>query len=387
MSYQPSFLAALPPGTSPRYFIVRLGSIGYPIIIFYKALAAIPAILPHLVTPYRVLILTDSNVRVLYGESLAHALRAAAFHCRLLEVPAGESSKTLGQLPFVYDTLAAWGGSRDVLILALGGGVVGDLAGFVAATWLRGVPLVMVPTTLEAAIDAAVGGKNALNHPAGKNLIGTFHQPAAVIVDPECFASLPDRDLRAGLAESVKHAVIRDPAFFAWQEASVEAILARSPAAMPELLERNCRIKAHYVEADERETTGVRTALNFGHTIGHAIEAQLSLVSGGVQTLRHGECVALGMIAANEIAVRHLGLARAEADRIRVLLERLGLPTRAPGGLTVDAVCRRMFFDKKRGSVGGRFVLCPRIGEARLIDDVPEHLVRSAVAGVLEPSS
>lgn len=363
-----------------RELLVRGDRSDCRILLSHNSLDETSRLLADAIKPSPAVLVTDSNVRVRYGERIAQGFAAAAAECRISEVPAGESSKSLASASEVYAQLAQLGGSRETIVIGVGGGVVGDLAGFVAATWVRGLRLVLVPTTLEAAIDASIGGKNALNHPAGKNLIGTFHPPALVLIDTACLDTLPDRDLRAGLAESVKHAVIQDAAFFDWHEANIGAVLAREPAALMELVERNVAIKAAIVEADPRETTGRRALLNYGHTIGHAIEA--SLADHPADALRHGEAVGIGMVAANHIAVAHAGMTPADAERVRSLLDRIGLPTRLPRGADTDDILGRLRFDKKRTATALRFVLCAHIGQASLFDDVPSALTEAAVRAV-----
>jgi 3-dehydroquinate synthase len=282
----------------------------------------------------------------------------------------------LRQLGAVYDDLAAGGHERGEPIIALGGGVVGDLAGLAAATWLRGVPLVQCPTTLEADIDASIGGKTAINHAGGKNLIGAFHQPAMVCIDPQCLDTLPRRDFVAGLAESVKHAVIADADFLAWHEEHADAILDRKPAILTELILRNCRIKAAVVVEDERESGvgGVgRAALNFGHTAGHALESLSEFDH------RHGEAVALGMVVALDLAVGLAGFPGSSRDRIESLLQRLGLPTRLARLPPTHEVAALMQRDKKSRRRTVRFVLPERIGSVRWCDAAPASAVEAAL--------
>ena len=276
----------------------------YPIDIGPGALGRIGERLRGRCEAGRATLITDTNVGPLYGEKAASSLDAAGFEVVVLTVPAGDASKSTARAGLLYDELAGRRHGRWEPVVALGGGMVGDLAGFVAATWQRGVPFVQCPTTVEADVDAGVGGKTAVNHPAGKNLIGVFHQPVLVCIDTDCLGTLGGRDFRAGLAESVKHAVIRDAAFFDWHEARRAEILGREPTVVLELIRRNCENKAAVVVADEREACrdGVgRAALNFGHTIGHAIEAQTGY------TLRHGEAVSLGMVASMDLAARLCG--------------------------------------------------------------------------------
>ncbi len=237
-----------------------------------------------------VLIVTDDHVGSLYGDAVLNSFAEVGITPCVHTVPAGERSKCVARAEDLYAAAARAGLARDGHVFALGGGVVSDLAGFVAATWMRGVGFAICPTTVEACIDASIGGKTAINIPAGKNLVGAFHQPHTVIIDPNCLSTLPARDVRAGLAESVKHALITSESMLAWHEDQLEAILACDPGVTTELIVRNVRIKADIVERDATERTGVRMLLNFGHTIGHAIES----CSG--YALRHGECVALGML-------------------------------------------------------------------------------------------
>lgn len=321
-------------------------------------------------------IITDSNVGPLYGQGLADSLVAAGFEVATLTVPAGEPSKSLQQAESLYDRLADRHAGRDDPIIALGGGVVGDLAGFVAATWMRGVPLVQCPTTLEADVDASVGGKTAVNHPSGKNLIGVFHQPILVWIDVDCLRTLSDRDYRAALAESVKHGLISGEAFFGWHEDHVEAIMQREPEILGELIRRNCQIKADVVIEDERENetrTVGRAALNLGHTIGHAVEAQ----SG--YSLRHGEAVSLGIVAALDLAVRHVGFPDADRQRAEALLAALGLPVRSATALDVPDLMRRMAVDKKNRRQTLRFVLPQQIGALQWQKDPGADSLRQAI--------
>ena len=321
-------------------------------------------------------IISDANVGPLYGQALADSLDAAGFDVATLTVPAGESSKSLQQAESLYDRLADRQAGRDDPIIALGGGVVGDLAGFVAATWMRGVPLVQCPTTLEADVDASVGGKTAVNHISGKNLIGVFHQPALVWIDVDCLRTLSDRDYRAALAESVKHGLISGEAFFGWQEDHAEAILRREPEVLGEMIRWNCQIKSDVVIEDERESetrTVGRAALNLGHTIGHAVEAQCGY------SLRHGEAVSLGIVAALDLAVRHAGFPEADRQRAEALLSASGLPVRSPTALDVPDLLRRISTDKKNRRQTLRFVLPERIGALRWQENPDTSRLRQAI--------
>jgi 3-dehydroquinate synthase len=323
------------------------------------------------------MLITDRHVESLYSESVLKSLGSAAFTADSCSIEPGEASKSLDTLAEVYQYLARCGLGRDGLILALGGGVVSDLAGFAAATWMRGVRFAICPTTLEADIDASIGDKTAINVPGAKNLVGAFHQPLVVAIDPACLKTLDPRDVRAGLGESVKHALISSEEFLAWHEANAEAIPALDPALTTALIKRNLRIKAGIVEEDPRERTGAREVLNFGHTIGHAIEA-----CGGF-ALRHGECVALGLLAACRLS-QCLGSLREETvARVEKLLARLGLPTRLSDPIETERILDALRKDKKvRGGVG-RFVLLEGVGRPVVRDDVPEELVRDAYESLL----
>jgi 3-dehydroquinate synthase len=290
-------------------------------------------------------------------------------------VPPGEASKSLDLARRLYDELARQRVERRDIILTFGGGVVGDLGGFVAATWLRGIRFLQIPTTLEAAIDASVGGKTAINHPAGKNLIGAFHQPIGVVVDTDFLATLPQRDFVAGLGESVKHAAISPGDFLDWHEARVEDILARAPGALTELIARNCTIKAAIVSRDEREAD-LRAILNYGHTIGHALEHHFGY------ELRHGECVALGMLVANEINCQRGGLDRAVADRIAALIARLSLPTRLPRRVDPAEIARLCQADKKMQGGAVRFVLLAGLGSTVRAANVTDAEIEQALAAI-----
>ncbi len=319
------------------------------------------------------LVVSDSNVAPLYAEVVVESLREAGLEVRLAVVPAGESSKSREQLTVLYDELAEMRLGRDGFLVAVGGGVVSDLTGFAAATWLRGVDFVICPTSLEAAVDASIGGKTGVNHPAGKNLIGAFHQPTDVVMDPACLHTLTPRDIRAGLAESLKHALIADAAFVSWHETHREALLACQPRTMGELVARNVAIKAGVVAQDVRERSGVRARLNFGHTIGHAIEASCGY------GLRHGECVALGMLAGARIS-RALGLLREdECIRVEALLQSFELPTRCEGLSSYGTLASYIAGDKKVAGSRVRWVLLSGIGATVIRDNVEDQIVRQAV--------
>lgn len=329
-----------------------------------------------------VLVVTDSNVAPLYAGELLRVLAEARPDLRTTvhELPAGESSKTLVHFGEVIDTLAALGATRDATVLALGGGVVGDLAGFAAACWMRGVDCVQLPTTLLAMVDSSVGGKTAVDIPQGKNLVGAFHPPRAVFADTATLRTLPPRELRAGLAEVIKYGAIRDATFFDWLENQRKALLAGDDAALVEAIARSCMHKAKIVERDPLER-GERALLNFGHTFGHAIETEQGYGGEHGEGLNHGEAVAVGMVLAARLSST-LGLAdRADAQRLEKLLHRYGLPTTLPAGLQADALLTRMRLDKKNLAGRLRLVLWHGLGRAVVVPDVDEKQVLAALSG------
>jgi 3-dehydroquinate synthase len=323
------------------------------------------------------MIVTDSNVAGLALDSAYRAdLVRVGIEAPSLVVPPGEGSKCLARASWLYDELVQAKADRHTAIIALGGGVVGDLAGFLAATYARGLALVMVPTTLLAQVDSSVGGKVGINHPRAKNLIGAFHQPLGVWIDTETLRSLPDRELRCGLAEVVKYGVILDAGFFAELERQAAAILDREDDALRRIVARSCRLKAGVVSRDEREETGLRAVLNFGHTIGHAIEAVAG--SGGASSFQHGEAVAVGMVAESRLAHRLGWIGPDVVDRVARLLERFGLPTTAPG-LDPEGLLQAMGLDKKNRDGRIRFVLPRSIGHVELTDAASEADVRAVI--------
>jgi 3-dehydroquinate synthase len=291
------------------------------------------------------------------------------------QVPAGEGSKTLARAAEQYAALARLPADRGTLVVAVGGGVVGDLAGFVAATYARGLPWLVVPTSLLAMVDSAIGGKVGVNLPEGKNLVGAFHQPLAVWSCLDFLATLPEREFRSGLAEVVKYGVIADADFFHWLQEHTAAVLARDRAALVEVVKRSAQIKAAFVAADEREETGLRAQLNYGHTFGHAFE-----VLGGYQTWLHGEAVAAGMMCAARLAVR-LGLCSAELPEKQArLLTAFGLPTAAPTQWRTEQVLAAMAADKKRHAGRRRFILPRRLGQVELVEVTNEAAIAAALA-------
>ena len=322
------------------------------------------------------LIVTDSHVATSHAATVRQSLEAAGWRCETEVLPAGEMSKSLDVVTKVYDRLIGMQADRRTVIVAVGGGVVGDAAGFIAATYMRGLPFVQVPTTLLAAVDSSVGGKTGVNHPLAKNMIGAFYQPIGVLIDTATIDTLPDREYRAGLAEVVKYGVILDADFFGYLEHHVDAINARQPDAVRHMIALSCRLKADVVEHDEFEVSGQRAVLNYGHTFGHAFEALC-----GYGQLLHGEAVAIGMVYASRLAERRRLIDSSFTERQVKLLEALHLPTALPAAvrLSTEDVLKRMRLDKKAVSGGLRFVLPTRMGEVKTFADVPEADVRSVL--------
>ena len=322
-------------------------------------------------------VVSDDRVAPLYLQRVVDALRQARPDARVATwaMPAGEASKTLATFGQAIDALAGAGMRRDATLFALGGGVVGDLAGFAAAAWMRGIDCVQLPTTLLAMVDSSVGGKTAVDLPQGKNLVGAFHPPRAVVVDTATLRTLPPRELRAGLAEVVKYGAIVDAPFLDWLDANADALLAMDDDALAEAIARSCAHKAAIVERDPFER-GERALLNFGHTFGHAIETEQ-----GYGGLIHGEAVAVGMVQAARLSER-LGLSPAgDTARLRDLLLRFGLPVEAPPGLDPEALLAHMRLDKKAQASGLRFIVWDGAGRARVLADVPEDAVRGVLHG------
>ncbi|MEM9123169.1 MAG: 3-dehydroquinate synthase, partial [Pseudomonadota bacterium] len=301
---------------------VALGDRSYDIHIGPDLLANAPSLIAPYLARSQTAIVTDETVAGLHGQSLQARFEAAGITAPMIAVPAGEASKDLATLGRVSDGLLAAGVERRDTILALGGGVIGDLAGFAAAVLRRGVDFIQVPTTLLAQVDSSVGGKTGVNSSHGKNLIGAFHQPKVVLADTNVLASLPPRELRAGYAEVVKYGLIDDAAFFAWLEQNGRSVLALEPAALTHAIETSCRAKARIVAADEREA-GQRALLNLGHTFGHALEAEM----GYTGALLHGEAVAIGMAMAFRFSARLGHVSGPDATRVTAHLEAMGLPT------------------------------------------------------------
>ncbi|HXL08471.1 MAG TPA: 3-dehydroquinate synthase [Gemmatimonadales bacterium] len=351
----------------------------YDIIIGRGVLADLPDLAQAACPAARYAVITDSHVATLYGEKLVARCRDATLQVELLEFPAGEWNKTRETWARLSDRMLAAQLGRDSAVVALGGGVVGDVAGFVAATYLRGVPYIQAPTTLLAMIDSSIGGKTGVDVPAGKNLLGAFHQPRLVVADLDLLGTLPAPQLAAGIAEAVKHGAIADADYFAFLEREHDAVTTKQPDALERLVRRSVEIKAGVVAADERET-GRRAILNFGHTVAHAVEATAKFA------VLHGEAVAIGMAYEARLAER-LGIAAAgTADRIRRLLERYDLPLELPESATPDELLATMQLDKKARAGTVRFALPEVVGRMHADGSgwtvaAPERVVREVLSG------
>ena len=339
---------------------VELGERSYPIVIGQGLIGGFD-LNPWIGGP-DCLVVTNTTVGPLYRERLAGSLAGPATHT--VELPDGESYKTLTTMTMVLDALVDNRAGRDTTVIALGGGVVGDIAGFASACYMRGVRFIQVPTTLLAQVDSSVGGKTGVNHPGGKNLVGAFHQPACVLIDTDTLETLSDRELSAGLAEVIKYGAIVDPEFFAWLEDNMEALASRDPEALAHAIARSCELKAAIVSEDEREA-GRRAILNFGHTFGHAIER-----CQGYGDWLHGEAVAAGMV----MAARLSGLPQADIERISDLNRRAGLPVEPPP-IAATRMLAAMGLDKKVLDNRIRFILLEALGEARVTSDYDESLL------------
>ena len=350
---------------------VGLAERSYPIYIGSDLLGCAELLLPHL--PHkRAAVVTNTTVAPLYLEPLRAMLQARGVDMIPIILPDGEQYKNADTLGLIYDALLSHRCERNTPLIALGGGVIGDMTGYAAATYLRGVPFIQIPTTLLAQVDSSVGGKTGINHPLGKNMIGAFYQPQAVLADITTLNTLEDQELRAGIAEVIKYGLIRDLSFFEWLEQNMEKLLARDADALQYAITRSCQNKAEVVAADERES-GERALLNLGHTFGHAIETGM-----GYGAWLHGEAVAAGTIMAADLSCRLGWLSKGDVDRIRSLVERAGLPIVAPN-LGVEKYLQLMGLDKK--VVGGkiRFVLLKSIGCAVISGDVEPELLRQTL--------
>jgi len=343
----------------------------YPIHIGHGILQQVDLIVSCL-SQKRVAIVSNTTIAPLYLDKLRTALEKQGIISVPIVLPDGEAHKNWETLNLIFDALLKNHCERNTAILALGGGVIGDLTGFAAATYLRGVPFIQIPTTLLAQVDSSVGGKTGINHPLGKNMIGAFYQPRMVLTDSATLNTLPDRELRAGLSEIIKYGLIRDPAFFDWLEQNMHRLLARDPVTLNEAIQRSCENKAEIVAADEKEN-GVRALLNLGHTFGHAIENGM-----GYGVWLHGEAVAAGIVLAAELSRRMKLISEAEVNRIRKIFLQAELPVAAPK-MPPEKYLQLMLLDKKVDAGRTRFVVLNRIGEAVMRADIPPAILNDTI--------
>jgi 3-dehydroquinate synthase len=356
-----------PPPVRPVF--VNLGPRSYTVQVGRELLAGLGAEISKKLQGNRCAVVTDSNVGPLYGEKVMKSLRAAGKEPVLITVPAGESSKSVTWLQSICAEMAKAGLDRKSFLVALGGGVIGDLAGFAAASYQRGIPYVQVPTTVLSQVDSSVGGKTGINLPDAKNMIGAFHQPAHVIADVDTLDSLPTREWNEGFGEIIKHAAIKDVTMFD----AIEGI-AQGKGDLPSLIRRNIAIKASVVESDEFEITGKRAILNLGHTLGHAIES-----AAGYGKLLHGEAISIGLNAAVWLSSKISDLTSTELDRVRAALVSFDLPLRIPEGISDEDILARTRMDKKFEQGQMRFVLLKKLGEAYVSTDVIEGHLKQAL--------
>lgn len=351
--------------TTPLEVDVPLKNSPYRVLVGGGLLRECGPRVASILKPRRCALVTDSIVGPLHAAAVEDSLTGAGFEVFRITVPAGESSKSFEQTAAICDAMIAGGLDRSSLVVALGGGVVGDLAGFVAAIYYRGIPCVQIPTTIVAQVDSSVGGKTGINAPGGKNLIGSFHQPRLVLADPDTLRTLPPREFHEGFAEIIKHAAIRDPGMLEADE---------NPEALAPLIARNVAIKAAIVSEDEFETKGLRALLNFGHTIGHGIEN-----AAGYGRFLHGEAISLGLVAALRLSVEKSGLPVDQSDRVLEALKRHDLPMRLPADISTGAILDAMRKDKKFHSGAIRFVLLRGLGDAFVSDSVTEADIVRAI--------
>ena len=350
---------------------VDLGDRSYPIYIAPGILSDPASYLPH-IKGSQVLVITNQTIAPLYLKQLCSAL--AAFSVSTLILPDGEEHKKIETVQQIFDRLLQDKFNRTATLVALGGGVIGDMTGFAAACYQRGVAFIQVPTTLLSQVDSSVGGKTGVNHPLGKNMIGAFHQPNAVIIDTETLTTLPEKELSAGLAEVIKYGLIRDPAFFEWLEDNISHLLERDNEYLVEAVFRSCKNKAEVVAEDEFES-GVRATLNLGHTFGHAIEA-----CQGYGNWLHGEAVSAGTMMAADLSKRMGWLSDHEFGRIMSLFEKCKLPTKPPVDMSADDFLQKMILDKKVLDGNLRLVLLKSLGEARVCVDIDSDLLRETLS-------
>lgn len=362
-----------------QHIYVDLGKDNYSIHIEGGSLSRIGNIIKGLLPPSATAeIVTNTVVGNLYGNTVKDSLSANGIKSNIIEIPDGEEYKSLEWAGKIFDAFVEHQMTRNSAVIALGGGVIGDLAGFVSATYMRGVPLIQVPTTLVAQVDSSIGGKTAVNHSRAKNLIGVFYQPKYVLIDIDVLKSLPEREYKAGLAEVVKHGVIMDKELFEYMEANISKILALDSQSVEQIVARSCKDKVTIIEQDEKEQN-IRAILNYGHTIGHGIEAVTNY-----KMFRHGEAISIGMIVASRIAVNKGILKGENLIRQINLLKAFGLPIAFPN-LDVDSIINAIYLDKKiKEARKLRFVLPRDIGEAIIMENIEENEVRRAIEEVKE---
>lgn len=352
---------------------VNLGSRSYNVLSAYGLLQDAATLIQQAGLKGKAAIITDSNVGPLYAEALIQSLSKAGYTTSLHTVPAGEASKSMSNVEHLCREMTQQEHDRASFVIALGGGVVGDLAGFVASVFYRGVPFVQIPTTIVSLVDSSVGGKTGVNIAEGKNLVGAFHQPQLVIADPATLSTLPGREYREGYAEAIKHAAIRDAAMLD----ELEALDSANQAPPAELIARNIAIKARVVEEDEQETSGTRALLNFGHTIGHGIEAAVPY-----GTLLHGEAISLGIRAALILSEKYSTLTSVESERILGLLSQFELPLQLPESISTETVLNKLKRDKKFNAGKINFVLLSKLGEAFVSNEVTWEAIEDAVEAI-----
>jgi 3-dehydroquinate synthase len=367
--------------SSAAVIVVKVRGAGgsYEVLISSGALKTAGSAIGGIVSSRRCAILSDTHIAALFADDLKVSLTSAGFQPVLITIPPGEQSKTLEQAGAICDQMIAAGLDRQSFVIGLGGGVIGDISGFVAAIYHRGIPHVQIPTTLLAMVDSSIGGKTGVNTHEGKNLLGVVHHPFLVIDDVEVLKTLPPRDFNQGFAEIIKHAIIADAEMFEELKVAQASGLrtsrnASETLALQSLIKRNIEIKSSVVAKDEFDRTGERALLNFGHTVGHAIER-----AGNYQAFLHGEALSLGIVAASAVSIKKAGLPKEEGDAIRDLLQAFDLPTRLPPNLPREKIFDALPFDKKFEAGKIRFVVTPKVGSARVSSDVTMEDIREAV--------
>jgi len=355
---------------------VDLGPRSYDILIGVAILDEIGAILGKIGSGMRAIIVTNPEIDKLYGDRTRSSIEQAGFQVDTIQIPEGEEHKSLASAEKAYNYLMEFNCDRNTILVALGGGVIGDLTGFIAATFMRGIPFVQIPTTLLSQVDSSVGGKTAVNHPRGKNIIGAFYQPKVVLIDLETLSTLSSDEFRAGLAEVVKYGVIADPELFDYLNQNSERILKLDSECLSRIIETSCAIKAKVVESDERESRR-RMILNFGHTFGHAVEA----LTGYVQ-YKHGEAVAIGMVFASRLSNEMDKCSTLVGERVEELLVKLNLPVKSPN-LNSNEIIESMYHDKKTTAKKIKFILAKKIGEVEIIDEIPKAILKKTLENFL----